>query len=270
MHDRKADLGLGGRHGACIGSDSKANDTGRPIHVTLTERAPLYAFAMLDDRLTTDSARHLREDGWVELRTESTDELMYLAASLGDPVPVRTSDAVLTRLMATRQEDARARSLSKRHGFAHFPLHTDCAHHRQPPRWVILRMASPASSCATILTDSLEVLRGTRLLRTLQHAQWIIDPGHRRFLSSVLSTDSDEWRFRYDPGCMRPALPQHGAIATCLEEALSDAQVLRISWTMNQTLIIDNWRMLHGREPIVTNEDPQARILERVVVVSTK
>lgn len=216
--------------------------------------------------MTSDHARHLQEGGWVELRTESSEQLMDLAASFGDPVPVRPRDAVLTRLVPMHHEEARARSLSKRHGFAHFPLHTDCAHHRQPPRWVFFRMASQASSCATILADSREVLLGTSLRRDLQYAQWIIDPGRRRFLSPVVSIDSDRSCFRYDPGCMRPALPQHESIAKCLEKALSGAQVLRIAWSEHKTLIVDNWRMLHGRE--ATNGVPQARILERVVVAS--
>lgn len=225
---------------------------------------------MLEDWLTTDHARQLQEDGWVELRTESSEQLMDLAASFGDAVPVRPNDAVLTRLVPMRHEEAGARSLSRRHGFTHFPLHTDCAHHRQPPRWVFLRMASQASSCATILADSRDVLLGTRFRRDLQHAQWIVDPGHRRFLSSVVSIYSDSAYFRYDPGCMRPALTQHEALATRLQAMLSRVQVLRYAWSKNKTLVIDNWRMLHGREPIATNESPQARILERVVVASRK
>jgi hypothetical protein len=76
----------------------------------------------------------------------------------------------------------------------------------------------------------------------------------------------------YDPdtGCLRwderyivPASPAGITGCTALKEFLSAAAPTRLSLAQpGDTLLVDNWRILHGRSPVP--ENCRARVVERV------
>ena len=48
-------------------------------------------------------------------------------------------------------------------------------------------------------------------------------------------------------------------------KAIDNLTISSIIWTENKTIIIDNWRVLHGRQTII-EDDYAKRIIERLQV----
>lgn len=88
--------------------------------------------------------------------TETTmREFEMLGRSLGIPVSVRPGGPTTYRLTPTPVSEAAPRSLSAIYGLDAFPFHTDAAHHRVPPRYLILRLADGArSDTPTVVVDA--------------------------------------------------------------------------------------------------------------------
>lgn len=59
------------------------------------------------------------------------------------------------------------------------------------------------------------------------------------------------------------------AAAACFRERMKEAVPTFISWERGRALIVDNWRVLHGRAG-GTGEDAGVRRLERVLVAESK
>ncbi|MGE4324534.1 MAG: TauD/TfdA family dioxygenase [Pseudodonghicola sp.] len=85
------------------------------------------------------------------------------------------------------------------------------------------------------LTDLLE---GTPVL---------VRSGRRSFYSTILAPGGAF--LRYDPGCLE-AVDQRGRMALALiEDRIAAASPQAHHWRQGDILIIDNWRVLHGRSP---------------------
>jgi hypothetical protein len=69
---------------------------------------------------------------------------------------------------------------------------------------------------------------------------------------------------RWDSACMSPgnlAIDACHAWAECLESA----QPIQLDWQSSTVLIIDNWRVLHGRTGGAMASDAE-RVIERILV----
>jgi alpha-ketoglutarate-dependent taurine dioxygenase len=217
--------------------------------------------------LTERDRSNLAEQGWTLLRKCSIAEFWPLANDLGTPVPPGHRQPLITRLAPIPSDNARPRSLSARYAQGPFPLHTDAAHWRIPPRYVLLRLAEgSASRRPTLLVDFHKVAVSPAELGILRRHVWLVNGGRGRFLTSIVSDQLVRGRsvVRYDPHCMRPALPSFRTSDSVLKAALTSESPLAVEWEPAATLIIDNWRVLHGRgDAPATEED---RVLERLLV----
>ncbi|TDX67640.1 TfdA family taurine catabolism dioxygenase TauD [Methylosinus sp. sav-2] len=198
----------------------------------------------------SDLAHRVCELGWLPMRASLShdrfgDEILSLARTLGEPC-VGRNGRLLERLAPRESSKANTNSLSATHGVSAFPLHIDGAHKPGPPRFVILACERPGSlPVPTILArfDALDLTSAER--HQCETAPFLIRNGRRSFYSTILDTSRPFLRF--DQGCM-----------TALSEAASDvfrtiaARLVKlgptvIEWAAGDILIVDNWRVLHGR-----------------------
>ncbi len=86
--------------------------------------------------------------------------------------------------------------------------------------------------------DELDFLKGAPVL---------VRTGRRSFYSTILPTNHAF--LRYDPSCLE-AVDERGQKALRLiEQRLSGGSPEIHHWRTGDILIIDNWRLLHGRGP---------------------
>ncbi len=147
------------------------------------------------------------------------------------------------------QSEAPRGSMSSLTGFAAQPIHTDGAHKPTPPRYILLRCLNPGeSSCPTVIW----VLKWDTLERdwpaNLARGGWLIRSSDQtRFYGQVLERVARGMaRIRFDPFCMRPPLIA-GTIAAATNCIERYAEVNTVELDRGDCLLLDNWRVLHGR-----------------------
>lgn len=195
--------------------------------------------------------------------TETTEtEFEALGRALGTPVSVRPGGPATDRLTPVGVEDAQLRSLSAVHGLGAFPYHTDAAHHRLPPRYLVMRLADGAcSETPTLLVDVDAMALGADEVRSLSRETWLVRGGFgRTFYAPVL--DRARCLVRFDPGCMSQPSGTRLTGQGILEQRLKDSSAVEIHWNPGTTLVADNWRVLHSRPAVVRG--PQ-RVLQRTL-----
>jgi L-asparagine oxygenase len=135
-------------------------------------------------------------------------------------------------------------------GHGVFPLHTDLAHWSRPPRYLALRCLSGSDDVATL------VLNGDDLVAkigpvTMRRA--LVQPrrplaGMRVLLRLRECGDDKEPLIRWDALFLRPATPSSRETFQEIEAYLCTAKPTTIVLLKRgDTLLLDNWRMLHGR-----------------------
>jgi hypothetical protein len=207
-----------------------------------------------------DLAERATNEGWATGQAD-LGRLRYAAQRLDWAiVELRSGDGGSTALRPTPTELAHPRSHSAKVGTGEQPLHTDGAHLRYPPRWLILYSEEPN------LTPSLFFRLRPRLVMTRlavslpQRATdglFLVDSGSDRFLA-LLQTSGGGWR--WDPGCMTPCDQRAREAADFLGSLSGAAQAYE--WAEpNQFLLLDNTQMLHARGD--ASEDDQ-RCLTRL------
>jgi len=72
---------------------------------------------------------------------------------------------------------------------------------------------------------------------------------------------------RFDPNSMKPYLSRFHASREILERCSQEAAVISFDWHPGHALLIDNWRMMHGRGAGRPGANPERRVLERVLVL---
>ena len=203
--------------------------------------------------------------GWVSfdlLATAESDlrtQMFELAIGLGAPVATRSGGSICDTLLPTEAKAANPRSLSRVHAFGEFPLHIDTAHWLTPCRYVMLACISPGIACRpTLLMDTRRLLLKEHQSLLLHSAPLRVTNGRNSFFSTILSKSRPFVRF--DTGCMT-ATTTDGvkALAVLTKENCSD-HVETIQWKSGMVLVIDNWRMLHGRSQ-ADCPDPNRRLL---------
>jgi L-asparagine oxygenase len=135
------------------------------------------------------------------------------------------------------------------YGLDRFPFHSDLAHWRTPPRYLLLRCITGHADVPTLLLDA-HTLFDAVTLDILERA--IFRPrrprdGKLTLLRLYEPTDVGDC-FRWDEIFLKPA-SRIGDIADCrVREEIAKCKSLTINLShTGDTLLIDNWRMLHAR-----------------------
>ncbi len=192
------------------------------------------------------------EVGWaiLALKEIGTEQAQLAAAftSEGALRRSRTSSPGLVDLLTpTQANHSERRSLSAQYGLGEFPLHTDGAYQPQPPRLVVLYCAHDQGG------------RPTRLFRW-DDAEWTAERrsdfdrevfffrnGRRSFVDTI--TAPSRHFVRFDAGCMLPATRGAARLLAEVRAQSDNWHMSTVDWEPGRTLVIDNWRVLHGRGP---------------------
>lgn len=194
----------------------------------------------------------LETRGWVSFTLPSSTEsdlreqLLALANGLGTPAATRSGGNLCDTLLPTEADAARPRSLSKVHAVGEFPLHNDTAHWLTPCHYVMLACVSPGSgSRPTLLLDTRRLpLNGHQIL-LLRSTPLRVTNGRNSFFSTILSKARPFVRF--DPGCMTATTTNGAKALAVLARQNWPDYIETVQWKTGTVLVMDNWRMLHGR-----------------------
>jgi|ERR1051326_910203 hypothetical protein len=194
----------------------------------------------------------LESRGWVSfnlsLSTESDlrDQLLALATESGTPAATRSSGSLCDALMPTAAEAAKPCSLSKIHAVGEFPLHNDTAHWLTPCHYVMLACISPGGgSRPTLLMDTRRLPLNRHQSSLLNNTPLRVVNGRNSFFSTVLSKGRPFVRF--DPGCMAATTTDGVKALAVLARQNWPDYIETVQWKTGTVLVMDNWRMLHGR-----------------------
>jgi hypothetical protein len=166
-----------------------------------------------------------------------------IAGCLGQPLTTPGSDGP-QRLAPRDAVDAKRNSLSGRFGRGPFPLHTDLAHWVTPARFMILGAVEAEPGAArTVLVVPPASTSGK--WSTVRDGVFLVSNGSRSFYSSILSAGRPFVRF--DTACMKPSDAQAHEAECIFRECLNEAESVEIAWQSGDILVIDNWKVLHGR-----------------------
>lgn len=189
--------------------------------------------------------------------------LMDVALRLGTPTASRRKRSPLEVLTPIERKEARPSSSSRLFGIESIPLHTDTAHWVTPCRYIILGCVSPGT-CGrrTILADSAQLGLHNEARQLLRDCQFRVVNGRRSFFAPVMHSDIS--LIRFDQACMAPIDAESRLAFRTMRRAVTEVTVDAVDWSAGRVLVVDNWRMLHGRtEPTRAGG---GRVLARVLV----
>ena len=217
-----------------------------------------------------DIVARLHQNGYALLsgwrRQEAT---IAIGHSIGSVVDMREllprSKVPTVQTLVPRNKTASANNrYSGSYGLNEFPLHTDLAHWARPPRYFVLRCQKGSSRVATRLLTSSKlgaVLDKETLCRAVVRPRRV-GPNATLCLLPLVFSANDICGFRWDPLFV---VPMNAAAKQVAELVRTEARNLSESITLTgngDTLIVDNWRVLHGRSEVsIADLD---RRLERV------
>lgn len=212
-------------------------------------------------------ATALAKRGWVLHRVEGTkaatilSELDRIGRLLGSRICGRAG-ALDEIIRPQTSEDAHPRSLSARYGLNALPFHTELSHRPRPCRYLLLGCMEPGSpSAVTTLLEWKTIGFSAEEFHLLESAPIFVRTGRHSFYSTMLSPDHAF--LRYDPGCIE-AIDERGRAALRLaEHRLASGSAEIHQWEQGDILIIDNWRVLHGRGP---SQRGSGRRLARILI----
>jgi len=192
-------------------------------------------------------------------------DIADIANELGTPMTPWEGGLVQTLIP---REDAAPNTYSGNFGLRRFPFHTDLAHRRRPPRYLLLRCLVGYQDVLTSLIDGrllIDAVSRDTLARAIFKPRRPRD-GALALLRLFERAADDTDLLRWDEIYLRPA-SRIGVIADAeVRDWLARSTPLSIPLSRpGDTLIIDNWRMLHARSSIPPGRAD--RSIQRVYMV---
>jgi hypothetical protein len=143
---------------------------------------------------------------------------------------------------------------SGNYGLNEFPLHTDLAHWAIPPRYLFLRCVHGAKEVPTRILDGTAVVSsiGTDELRmSLVQPRRPMRNGKQLLRLLEYFDGESERALRWDRLYLKPASLFAARVYDAFSNILSSLTPMEIPLTEpGDTLVIDNWRCLHGRATV--------------------
>lgn len=216
-------------------------------HPDLSDLAPLGEA----DRLISE----VRSRGWATLKTGETlatvaqaheyvDGLLRL---FGTPVRARRQTGPL---QAMSPAEAHPASLSAAFGLGKFPLHTDTAHWAKPARYLaLLCMRAGEIATETQVLDMQQEHIVSDLRDHMRQSLFFVHGGRTSFYSAALPLHGEF--LRYDPGCMEALNLAGRQVVEWFMAAQANGSVQKLSLRDGDLLVVDNWRVLHARGPVL-------------------
>jgi alpha-ketoglutarate-dependent taurine dioxygenase len=191
--------------------------------------------------------QELAARGWCWISSEPAADLASLLVSLGPVLAERRTGSEHQDLRPFTRDTAPPGSMSAITGTRAQPMHTDAAYYPRPPRYVaFLCLEAGEAPCPTLVWP-LDIARLKRdRPKILMTPNWVAHGGgFARFYCSVMESQFEAIRIRFDPLCMHLA---SGLGTKEAEETLRGySTCIQLDWEHGHALIIDNWRCLHAR-----------------------
>jgi alpha-ketoglutarate-dependent taurine dioxygenase len=207
----------------------------------------------------------LEKKGWVEFENISTEgDLIEIANKFGKIVN-HPNGELIGLLKPNDGEKVIKGTFSNIYGFNSFPLHTDTAFWIKPARYLLLNSIY-SSSCSTFFISTETILNhfSNTELGQCRGAIFKVKTIHEQYYSSIFFNHNSITGLKYDPSCMFPANSKAKAFVNKFEQIISDIPLEKVKWTGNNAVIIDNWKMLHGRDTALKSEK---RELRRIYII---
>lgn len=209
----------------------------------------------------------LESRGWCRIAAGSTSEsdvfiaVDLVAESLGRPAGGRAG-ADREILTPRTRAQSHARSQSSSHGLGALPVHVELSHRLVPCRYLVLGCMDPGRpTCATTTVEWRSAGFTPYETRLLKAAPLLIRNGRASFYSTALPADG---RFlRWDAECVEPVDERGREAVEVLVRRLSSLTAERHLLEAGEILVIDNWRLLHGRE--AAGIDSGRRLMRKLV-----
>jgi L-asparagine oxygenase len=200
--------------------------------------------------------KSLRENGFAFIPQFSPElETEAVAQNVGvvERLPNRTA---LYELKPKEKESSTRNLYSGNFGYDAFPVHTDLAHWFVPPRYILFRSRKGHKLVQTILMRSSDVVAKlpSHVIRRARLRSRRLTWGRRQLLP-VLQRRFDDILFRWDSLFL---IPDNQEALTVSEAVTREARISATEFSLinfGDTLILDNWRTLHGRSAV----PPEAR-----------
>ena len=207
----------------------------------------------------------LTTNGYALLRNfERTSPSHVAFAQLGLLENVEGLNPIQT-LVPRDQAEALPNTYSGNFGTEDFPLHTDLAHWAVPPRYLALRCLQGSPTVATRLFDGEILVRelGAKLLRmALVQPRRPMRNGKQLLRLLERTDDPALHRIRWDSIYLKAATPLASKVFASVQTILSEIEPLQVVLLdLGDTLIVDNWRCLHGRSSAAA--DSYSRHIDR-------
>lgn len=198
----------------------------------------------------------LEKNGWCIINTPSMDldcipNLLIKKFQLD----FKIKSSFIHPKSSTNDLKGKYSTFSSIYGFDSFPLHTDTAFRKVPTRFLIMKSLHH-SSTATVFFNFIDFYNNLseKYKTYFNNAIFSIKSTDGSYYNSLF-LDKDKKFIRFDPLLM---IPQNIAANHCLkilcEQQNEKKNLLKISWDGANILIIDNWKILHGREKVVELE----------------
>lgn len=202
--------------------------------------------------------------GYTVLDVDCLEDVIGFVARLGPITADARNPDPYRRIRPQTLDRANPNTLSSRYGTGRFPFHTDAAHWKVPPEYVILFCeASGSGERPTELIDTHRWVLTDQAQDEIVSGVWKI--GHwRPRLGSVGTKSNGRLEIRYDDACMHPMNARARKLRDLLHEVVGKTTPEIVKWTRGKLLIIDNRRILHARG--AAHAEDSDRILIRILV----
>ncbi len=196
----------------------------------------------------------VEQDGYAFLPSFFPDiDSTAAALALGSPEQVEGL-CLVHELLPTPTDLTTPNTYSGNFGLGAFPLHTDLAHWARPPRYLMLRCSHGDANTKTQIVDSrvlIESLGSSVLARCLVRPRRPLKGTLQLLPILQVTSKSDMPIIRWDSIYLKPANDFATEVFQRIDTRLSSTQpVTKVLLNRGDTLLLDNWRLLHGRSQV--------------------
>lgn len=180
--------------------------------------------------------------------------------------------SVVQSLTPKSEANTTPNTYSGNYGLGVFPFHTDLAHWFLPPRYVVLRCELGVSNVSTRIIDGASVVDslGEELLHSaLVTSRRPTKDGYQLLRLVERNSQDHGFLFRWDSLYLRAV--NKAAVKALAQISQFVDRSIPLEFLLEErgdTLVIDNWRMLHGRSSV--GADSTTRIVKRAYLSELK
>jgi L-asparagine oxygenase len=210
--------------------------------------------------------REIVESGYAFVKSLCPElNSLELAKTIGQLEQVEGLRAVQS-LKPIETADALANTYSGNFGKSTFPLHTDLAHWSRPPRYLMLRCLNGSNAVVTHIVSGETLIAEigfSSLSRCLCYPRRPVAGGLHLLQLIEQANGSAPRLLRWDSLYLKPANRYSEQVFNEVNSWLKNTPIQEhILVDTGDTLILDNWRVLHGRSEIPA--ELTSRVIERI------